>query len=147
VPDLVARVRVAVAGGPCQQEAVDHELEQPLLAEVGQVQAGPLRPELRLQRRPKGRIVDRPSSPSDGEGVFVRLGCVRMHGEHAIPPKVLLLRRRDDEPVQAGVGDHRAHRVNPRATAQPDGAEVGQPDAVLVEQLPSGFCQVRSFVA
>ena len=60
-----------------------------------------------------------------------------MHRIAPVAVQVSLLGRGDDEGVQPGVGEQRAHRVQPRPAVGADRGEEPQADAVVVEQAGS----------
>lgn len=66
-----------------------------------------------------------------------------MHGVAPVPVEVCLLWRRDDEPIQPGFGEERAHRMQPGSAVGPHRAEKRQADPEVVQQLGSLAGQFR----
>src|SRR5689334_9623287 len=83
------------------------------------------------------RVRDLGGPAGEGEAVVLpgRRASLAVQRVAPVPAQVVLLGPGDDEQVQPGRADHRAHRVYTRAAVVPDGGQEGQPDAELVEML------------
>ena len=76
----------------------------------------------------------------DGEAVVLpgRRARLAVQGEAAVPAQILPFGSGDDQHVQPGRADHRAHRVHAGTAVGPNGGQEGQADPVLVELLAAG---------
>ena len=148
MPDGMSRVGVPVTTRSCEQTAREVEFEQDVRG-VGLGHADLRTFVYELLRKPVANLalLDDVGPACEVEGVLVVLAREGVHRKAAIPKKVLLLGRRDDESKQALSSDQGAHRVEPRPTVAPDRCQERKPNSVLIEQLASGRSKIRSFSA
>jgi hypothetical protein len=127
-----------MAGGPCQHRRLDVELEQVLVFTWRwQDQISALGGELLCQPLPDLEIRDVAGHPTHIEGVLVVVEVKRVHPIAPVTVEVPLLGRGDDEGVQPGLGEQRAHWMQPWPAVGPHRAEESKADAVVVQQAGS----------
>ncbi len=144
VPDGVLRPRVAVAGCPGEQAALQAEAEQVILCPwCGDLWIGPFGDKELGQGLPGGRIVNCLNTAGAVKGVLVVLARKRVQRIPAVPVEIGLLGPGHDKRVQATVMDHRAHRVHPRPAVAADRCQERQSHPELLQQHPARFGEVR----
>ena len=75
--------------------------------------------------------------PAQIEGILAVFQGKRVHRVSRVAVEVFLLWRRDDECVQPGVGEQRAHRMQPWPAVSPHCAEERQADPEVIQQVGS----------
>ena len=104
------------------ETALDPELDQHLVVEAGprcfQIS---LRKELLGQDRTKIRVVELGGAAGDVEGVVVTRGWERLRVERVptVAAQIGELRTRDDERIEAVLGEQRADRMDARTSIGP----------------------------
>jgi len=129
-------------GGPRQHRRLQVEFEQVLLLTRRGQGAGALGGELPGQLVPDLRLGDVAGHTAQVEGVLVVVEGERVHRITPVAVEISLFGRRDDECVQPGPGEQRAHRMQPWPAIGPHRAEERQADAVVVQQAGSLAGQV-----
>jgi len=125
-----------MAGGPGEHRRVNLELEEVLLlTRRWQDEVRPLVGELPCQPVSGQGIRDVSGDPAEIERVLVVIEGIGVHRIAAVAVEVGLLWRRDDEGVQSGLGDQRAHRVQSRAAVWPHCAEEREADTEVVKEI------------
>jgi len=142
-PYGMSRVGVAVAGRPGHKTRGQVELEQQVVFDRGRHrERSALAYEQLGDSGTNGTIADQSGYARDVEGVLVVRTRERVHGEPAVAEQVRLLGRRDDKREKTISVEQRAHGVQPRATVRTYGGQIGEANAVLVQERPAGLGQV-----
>lgn len=132
-PDGVPRCGIAMAGGLCEHRRLHLELEEMLLlAWRWQGELGALGGELLGQAVPDWGMRDVAGHPGQVEGVLVVWEGKRVHRIAPVTVEISLFWGWDDECVQPGLGEQRAHRMQPRPAIGPHGAEERQASAEVI---------------
>jgi hypothetical protein len=88
-------------------------------------------------------FVEMTRSAGEGERVLVVLPRERVHRVPAVSVQIVALGPRDQEGVETGSVDQRAHRVHARPTVGAHGGEEREADAELIEQRAADRGELR----
>ena len=125
-----------MASGPGEHRRVNVELEEVLfLARRWQGEVRTLVRELPCQPVSGQGIRHVSGDPAEIERVLAVIEGVGVHRIAAVAVQVGLFWRGDDEGVQSGPGEQRAHRVQSRAAVRPHSAEEREADTEVVQEI------------